>query len=398
MEIKEMKIADLKPYEKNPRMNENAVPYVANSIKEFGFKVPIIVDKKNVIVAGHTRYKAAMQLGMDTVPCIVADDLTPQQIKAFRLADNKTAEKAEWDIGTLEDELAAIIDMDMSIFGFEDILDELKEEQDAEEDDYSEETAPPKTSPGQIWQLGEHRLMCGDSTQEGDVLRLVGGYKMDLLITDPPYNVDYEGKTKDALKIQNDKLGDAEFREFLQKAFTNADTVMRQGACFYIWYASCEAYNFVGACADAGWTVRQNLIWEKNIMVIGRQDYQWKHEPCLYGWKDGAAHTWCSDRKQVTIISMPKPLRNDLHPTMKPILLFDYQIKNNTYVGDRVLDLFGGSGTTIMACEQNGRKAYVMEYDPKYADVIIDRWEKYTGKKAVLLGEEETDGTTSKTD
>lgn len=175
MEIKEMKIADLKPYEKNPRMNENAVPYVANSIKEFGFKVPIIIDKKNVIVAGHTRYKAAMQLGMDTVPCIVADDLTPQQIKAFRLADNKTAEKAEWDIGTLEDELAAILDMDMSIFGFEDILDELKEEQDAEEDDYSEETAPPKTSLGQIWQLGGHRLMCGDSTQENDVLRLVGG-------------------------------------------------------------------------------------------------------------------------------------------------------------------------------------------------------------------------------
>ena len=389
MEIKDLKITDLKPYEKNPRMNDNAVPYVANSIKEFGFKVPIIIDKKNVIVAGHTRYKAAQQLGLETVPCIIADDLTPKQIKAFRLADNKTAEKAEWETEFLSDELKELLDVDMGAFGFEDVLDDLEEELEAQEDDYEMELPEdPMAKTGQIWQLGKHRLMCGDSTKKTDVLQLVGGCKMDILITDPPYNVSYEGKTKDNLKIQNDNLNSEDFRTFLRDAFKNADDVMREGAAFYIWYASSEAINFESACNDAGWKIRQNLIWEKNTFVLGRQDYQWNHEPCLYGWKDGAAHTWMSDRKQTTILKFNRPIRNDIHPTMKPIPLFDYQIKNSTRSGDKVLDLFGGSGTTIMACEQNGRTAYVMEYDPKYADVIIDRWQTYTGEKAVLLESE----------
>lgn len=389
MEIKDLKITDLKPYEKNPRMNDNAVPYVANSIKEFGFKVPIIIDKKNVIVAGHTRYKAAKQLGLETVPCIIADDLTPKQIKAFRLADNKTAEKAEWEAEFLSDELKELLDVDMGAFGFEDVLDDLEEELEAQEDDYEMELPEdPRAKTGQIWQLGKHRLMCGDSTKKTDVLQLVGGCKMDILITDPPYNVSYEGKTKDNLKIQNDNLNSEDFRTFLRDAFKNADDVMREGAAFYIWYASSEAINFESACNDAGWKIRQNLIWEKNTFVLGRQDYQWNHEPCLYGWKDGAAHTWMSDRKQTTILKFNRPIRNDIHPTMKPISLFDYQIKNSTRSGDKVLDLFGGSGTTIMACEQNGRTAYVMEYDPKYADAIIDRWQTYTGEKAVLLESE----------
>lgn len=389
MEIKDVKITDLKPYEKNPRMNDNAVPYVANSIKEFGFKVPIIIDKKNVIVAGHTRYKAAQQLGLETVPCIIADDLTPKQIKAFRLADNKTAEKAEWETEFLSDELKELLDVDMGAFGFEDVLDDLEEELEAQEDDYEMELPEdPMAKTGQIWQLGKHRLMCGDSTKKTDVLQLVGGCKMDILITDPPYNVSYEGKTKDNLKIQNDNLNSEDFRTFLRDAFKNADDVMREGAAFYIWYASSEAINFESACNDAGWKIRQNLIWEKNTFVLGRQDYQWNHEPCLYGWKDGAAHTWMSDRKQTTILKFNRPIRNDIHPTMKPIPLFDYQIKNSTRSGDKVLDLFGGSGTTIMACEQNGRTAYVMEYDPKYADAIIGRWQTYTGEKAVLLESE----------
>lgn len=389
MEIKDLKITDLKPYEKNPRMNDNAVPYVANSIKEFGFKVPIIIDKKNVIVAGHTRYKAAQQLGLETVPCIIADDLTPKQIKAFRLADNKTAEKAEWETEFLSDELKELLDVDMGAFGFEDVLDDLEEELEAQEDDYEMELPEdPRAKTGQIWQLGKHRLMCGDSTKKTDVLQLVGGCKMDILITDPPYNVSYEGKTKDNLKIQNDNLNSEDFRTFLRDAFKNADDVMREGAAFYIWYASSEAINFESACNDAGWKIRQNLIWEKNTFVLGRQDYQWNHEPRLYGWKDGAAHTWMSDRKQTTILKFNRPIRNDIHPTMKPIPLFDYQIKNSTRSGDKVLDLFGGSGTTIMACEQNGRTAYVMEYDPKYADAIIDRWQTYTGEKAVLLESE----------
>lgn len=214
-----------------------------------------------------------------------------------------------------------------------------------------------------------------------------GGVQVDLLITDPPYNVNYTGKTKDALKIENDKMEDSNFRKFLKDVFINADQVMKPGAVFYIWHADSEGYNFRGACKDAGWTVRQCIIWNKNVLVMGRQDYQWKHEPCLYGWKDGAGHLWASDRKQTTVINFDKPSRNDIHPTMKPIPLFDYQIKNNTKGGDIVLDLFCGSGTTIMACEQNGRIAYGMEYDPKYVDVIINRWEQFTGKKAVLLNE-----------
>ena len=384
MDIINIALKDLKPYENNPRKNDDAVKYVAESIKEFGFKVPIVIDKNNVIVAGHTRYKAAKKLKMSEVPCIIADDLTDEQIKAFRLADNKVAEKAEWDFDLLNAELDDIIDLDMELFGFEDALQDDAEE--AVEDEFEVELpAEPKSKLGDIYQLGNNRLMCGDSTVLEDVEKLMGGEQADMLLTDPPYNVNYEGKTKDKLKIKNDQMGNDNFRQFLTDAFSNADIVMKPGAVFYIWHADSEGYNFRGACFDAGWTVRQCLIWNKNSMVMGRQDYQWKHEPCLYGWKEGAGHLWASDRKQTTVINFDKPTRNDMHPTMKPIPLFDYQIKNNTKGGDVVLDLFGGSGTTIMACEQNGRRGYCMEYDPRYVDVIINRWEKFTGEKAVLL-------------
>ena len=384
MDIINIALKDLKPYENNPRKNDDAVKYVAESIKEFGFKVPIVIDKNNVIVAGHTRYKAAKKLKMSEVPCIIADDLTDEQIKAFRLADNKVAEKAEWDFDLLNAELDDIIDLDMELFGFEDALQDDAEE--AVEDEFEVELpAEPKSKLGDIYQLGNNRLMCGDSTVLEDVEKLMGGEQADMLLTDPPYNVNYEGKTKDKLKIKNDQMGNDNFRQFLTDAFSNADMVMKPGAVFYIWHADSEGYNFRGACFDAGWTVRQCLIWNKNSMVMGRQDYQWKHEPCLYGWKEGAGHLWASDRKQTTVINFDKPTRNDMHPTMKPIPLFDYQIKNNTKGGDVVVDLFGGSGTTIMACEQNGRRGYSMEYDPRYVDVIVDRWEKFTGAKAVLL-------------
>lgn len=213
----------------------------------------------------------------------------------------------------------------------------------------------------------------------------MAGDKADLFISDPPYNVAYEGKTKDALKIQNDNLSDEAFREFLRAAFYAADQAMKPGACFYIWHSDSEGYNFRGACRDVGWQVRECLIWNKNSMVMGRQDYQWKHEPCLYGWKEGASHLWASDRKQTTVLNFDKPNKSKIHPTMKPIALFDYQIKNNTKGQDIVLDLFNGSGTTIMACEQNGRCARCMELDPRYVDAAVDRWEKFTGQKAVLL-------------
>lgn len=211
------------------------------------------------------------------------------------------------------------------------------------------------------------------------------GGQVDLLLTDPPYGVDYTGKTKEALKIQNDASTDEALRDMLADAFASADSVMKPGAVFYIWHAILKTSDFMLACQMAGWEVRQVLIWVKNSMVLGRQDYQWKHEPCLYGWKDGAGHLWASDRKQTTVLEFDRPTKNKEHPTMKPVLLFDYQIQNNTKGGDIVLDLFGGSGTTIIACEQNGRCARVMELDPRYVDVIIERWEKFTGQKAVLV-------------
>lgn len=321
---------------------------------------------------------------MLTVPCIIADDLTEEQIKAYRLADNKVSELAEWDFDLLGEELNDILNIDMCDFGFDLNFDE--EETEVVEDEFDVELPEePKAKLGDIYQLGNHRLMCGDSTNIDDVKRLMDNELADILITDPPYNVDYTGGTKEALKIINDKMDNDNFRCFLVDAFSNANEVMKSGAVFYIWHADSEGYNFRGACFDVGWNVRQCLIWNKNAFVMGRQDYHWKHEPCLYGWKDGASHLWASDRKQTTVIDFDKPIRNDVHPTMKPIPLFDYQIKNNTKQGDKVLDLFGGSGTTIMACEQNGRVGYVMEYDPKYVDVIISRWENFTGRKAVLL-------------
>lgn len=375
-------VDEIIPYANNPRRNDKAVDAVAESIKQFGFKQPIVIDGGGVVVCGHTRLKAAKKLGIKTVPCIVADDLTPEQIKAYRLADNKTAELAEWDMELLPLELDDLQEFDMTLFGFE--LPKGKAE--VTEDDY-EITVPaePRTKPGEMYQLGRHRLMCGDSTSAKCVQALAGGAQMDMLLTDPPYNVEYTGKAKNALTIVNDKQNDEQFRAFLTDAFMAAYEVMKPGAVFYIWHAGLEGLNFQAACKAAGLEVRQCLIWNKNSMVIGRQDYQWKHEPCLYGWKEGAGHLWASDRKQTTVLNFDRPTRSKEHPTMKPVKLFDYQIQNNTKGGDCVLDLFGGSGTTLIACEQNGRTAYLMELDPKYCDVIIDRWEALTGGKAECI-------------
>lgn len=318
---------------------------------------------------------------METVPCVCVDDLTPEQVNALRLVDNKSNE-SDWDMDLLSDELA---ELDLSAFDFDWGLPEEEPEVTEDEAPAVDEENEPISQRGDIWRLGRHRLMCGDSTKTEDIQKLAGGAKIDMLLTDPPYGVDYVGKTKDALKIENDAKSDDEFILFLQNAFAAADSVMKPGAVFYIWHADSKAYVFRMACQMVGWEVRQVLIWVKNSMVLGRQDYQWKHEPCLYGWKDGAGHLWAADRKQTTVLEFDKPNANREHPTMKPVALFDYQIKNNTKGGDIVLDMFGGSGTTVIACEQNGRTAYVMEYDPKYVDVIVKRWEKLTGEKAVRL-------------
>lgn len=386
----EVAIKDLKPYDKNPRKNDGAVDAVAESIDQCGYITPIVCDENLLILAGETRLKALKKRRVKRAEVLQVTGLSEEQKKKYRLLDNKVGEIAEWDIDLLEDELSDI-DFGDYDFGFDELL-ALAEDStvtatsSAVEDDYD---APlPETTTvkrGDIYQLGRHRLMCGDSTSKADMALLMDGNRADLLLTDPPYNVNYTGGTSDHLTIQNDNMEDAAFRKFLIDAFSAADAVMRPGAAFYIWHADSEGLNFRGACHDVGWPVRQCLIWNKNSLVMGRQDYQWKHEPCLYGWKSGAAHTWESDRKQTTVIDFDKPLRSDIHPTMKPVGLFDYEIQNSTRPGDIVLDAFGGSGTTIIACEQNQRRGFVMELDERYVQAIINRWEEFTGDKAVLL-------------
>lgn len=393
MQIISKKIEEIKEYENNPRNNDNAVEYVARSIKDFGFKIPIIVDKNNVIVAGHTRYKAAKELNLTEVPCIVADDLTDEQIKAFRLVDNKSAELAEWNLELLNIELENIHDIDMNLYNFE--LSELLD--NVIEDDYEIELPEePKTKHGDIYKLGNHYLMCGDSTKESDVAKLMNNNKADLFLTDPPYNVALGNhdtpetarqrhRRTDGLIIMNDKMSDNDFLDFLTKCFSIAKDNMKDGASFYIWHADNESLTFRQALKNSGLELRQTLIWNKNAITLGRQDYQWKHEPCLYGWKDGASHSWFSDRSQPTVLDFKKPSKSEDHPTMKPIELFAYQIKNSSKVNDIVLDTFGGSGTSIIACEQLNRLCFTMELDPRYCDVIVDRWETFTNQKAELI-------------
>ena len=371
MRIVLKEIKKLKEYENNPRNNDEAVEAVANSIKEFGFKVPIIITKDNVIVAGHTRLKAARLLGLVEVPCIVADDLNEEQIKAFRLADNKTAELATWNMSALEEELLNI-DIDMLQFGFEDLYGDIPD--NATDDDFDvfdELPEEPETKRGDLYILGDHRVLCGDSTLKEDVHRLVDGAEVDMIFTDPPYNVDYEGT---AGKIQNDKQEDSEFYQFLFKAFSNMFEHTRKGGAIYVCHADTEGLNFRNAYRNAGFKLASCLIWVKNSLVLGRQDYHWRHEPILYGWKEGAAHFFVDDRTQDTIWEYNKPRRNEEHPTMKPLELVGKAISNSSKPKELILDLFGGSGSTLIAAEQLSRKSYLMELDEKYVDVIVKRF------------------------
>ena len=381
----DVEIEKLKPYKNNARTHsDEQIEKIAKSMKEFGFINPVLVDGDLNVIAGHGRILGAKKLGMKEVPCLFIEDLTEEQKRAYIIADNRLAEDAGWDKELLKIELEDLKNMnfDITLTGFElEDFDFSMEETEVIEDEF-DETVPeePTSKKGEIYKLGKHFLMCGDSTDINDVEKLMNGVKADMLLTDPPYNVDYEGGT--GLTIQNDNMDDETFREFLRVSFFNANSVMKEGAVFYIWHADSEGYNFRGACHDIGWKVRQCLIWCKNTLVMGRQNYHWKHEPCLYGWKEGASHLWASDRKQTTVLEFDRPSVSKEHPTMKPVGLFDYLIKNNTKKDDIVLDLFAGSGTSIIACEQNGRIAYSMELDPKYVDVIISRWEKLTGQQA----------------
>jgi len=393
-QIEQVSIEALIPYARNSRTHSDAqVAQIAASIKEFGFTNPVLIDEDGGIIAGHGRTMAARKLGLDEVPCLRLAHLTEAQKKAYIIADNKLALNAGWDDEMLKVELSELkdLDFDLSLIGFDaDELANLLEPEQVEglvdEDEVPEVPEEPKTKLGDIYILGKHRLMCGDSCSVSDMEKLCAGQEVDMWLTDPPYNVAYEGGTKEKLTIQNDSMGNDEFRGFLRDAYVTADLVMKKGAVFYIWHADSEGYNFRGAAFDAGWQIRQCLIWKKSSMVMGRQDYHWKHEPCLYGWKEGAGHLWATDRKQTTILEFDKPSRNGEHPTMKPVALFEYQLLNNTKGGDIVLDSFGGSGTTLIAAEKNGRYARIMELDPKYCDVIVKRWEEFTGNTAVLEG------------
>jgi len=403
-QIESLPVSDLIPYARNSRTHsDEQVTQIAASIREFGFTNPVLIDSSGTIIAGHGRVMAAKKLGLETVPCIRLGHLTPSQVRAYVIADNKLALNAGWDDQMLRSELESLQDdgfnMDLTGFSDEELAELLEPEVvegETDPDQTPEVPVDPITKLGDVWILGNHRLMCGDSTSIESAKRLMGDDFADLLITDPPYNVDMTAKNEMLQKagkarkdestfgIQNDKMSDGDFRQFLRDVYSTANSVMRDGAVFYIWHADSEGYNFRGACIDVEWKIRQCLVWVKSVFAIGRSDYHWKHEPCLYGWKDGASHYWGSDRSQTTVLDFKKPAKSELHPTMKPVELFEYQIGNSSKANDVVLDLFGGSGTTAIACERLSRKARLMELDPKYCDVIVKRWEDFTGKKAVL--------------
>lgn len=382
MEVKMISVNDVVPYENNPRKNDDAVDEVATSIKAFGFKNPIIVDKNMVIIAGHTRLKAALKLGLTMVPVIVAEDLSDDQANALRLADNKTAELAKWDKKKLEEELKQInwelLGIDMTDVGFNDIF--ASEFQEVVDDDFDEGqylSDEPHSKQGDIYLLDDNRVMCGDSTDPEQVKTLMDGKLADMVFTDPPYNVNYEGS--DGQSIQNDDMGDEEFHSFLLLVFKNLIDSIKEGAPTYVCHADSEGLNFRSAFKEAGFKLAQCLVWIKNSFTIGRQDYQWQHEPILYGWKPGAGHYFVDDRSQATAWFYDKPKKNDLHPTMKPLELVGQAINNSSLVGQLVLDLFGGSGSTLITSYKSKRACYSMELDEKYADVIVKRYIKNKG-------------------
>ena len=397
MKLIELSIDAIIPYENNPRKNDNAVDKVAESIKEFGFKVPIIIDKDSIIIAGHTRYKAAKKLDIKKVPVIMAEDLTEEQVKAFRIMDNKSSEFASWDYEALlvEMESLKLEDYNLELTGFEineieGIMDkynpkEIEEDSDFNIEEQLESIENPKSKKGDIWLLGKHRLLCGDSTVREDVNKLMNGQKANMVFTDPPYNVAYEGSTEDKLTIQNDDMSSEEFYNFLSKVFNNYFEIMEEGAPIYVCHADSEGENFRRAYREAGLKLAECIIWVKNTFVMGRQDYHWRHEPILYGWKEGKAHYFVDDRTQDTVWEIPKPQRNGEHPTMKPLALCARGIKNSSKPNDLVVDLFGGSGSTLMAAAEVDRVCYTMELDEKYTDVILLRYINQYGYDDVYL-------------
>lgn len=391
MNIQEINIQKLKPSEYNPRKDlqpeDEEYIKIRNSINEFGYVAPIIINSDMTVIGGHQRLKVLKELGYNEIQCIVVD-LDKNKEKALNLALNKIS--GEWDNDKLEKILAELketdIDMNITGFNFDEIDNILKDVIGSKEDDFDLEEAlneieEPITKRGDIWILGNHRLMCGDSTQKEDVLHLMNKQEADMLLTDPPYNVDYEGV---AGKIENDNMNETEYYNFLIDAFINMFQIAKAGAPIYAFHADTEGLNARNAFKNAGFKLAQCLIWVKNSFVMGRQDYQWRHEPILYGWKEGNAHYFIDNRSQSTVLEFDRPTKNIEHPTMKPIDLLVYLIKNSSKENDLIVDLFAGSGSSLIAAEQTKRICYTMELDSKYCDVIIKRWETLTGQKAEL--------------
>ena len=424
LKIEYVDIDSIKPYEKNAKLHpEEQIEQIKKSIEQFGMDDPIGIWKDE-IVEGHGRLIACKELGFTEVPIIRLDHLTDEERKAYTLAHNKLTMNSDFDLDILQEELDNFDTIDMSDFGF-DLDFDIEEETEIVEDEVPDVPEEPKAKLGDIYQLGNNRLMCGDSTSEDDVAKLMNGVKADMVMTDPPYNVDYSSKNEMLnfsdkgshiqKPIENDKIDN--FEKFIYDAYKNMVNNTKDGGAFYIWHSEKEDIAFKEQLIKAGVYIHQTLIWVKNNFVLGRMDYQPKHEPCLYGWKEGAGHYFVDDRSQssviedekpdikkmkkeelvklleeiysdkvsTTVIKENKPQVSDLHPTMKPIKLLAKLIKNSSKQEEIVLDLFGGSGSTLITCEQLNRNCYTMEYDPHYVDVIIQRWENFTGKKAIKL-------------
>lgn len=384
-EMQLVAVSKLVPYVNNARThNAQQITKLRSSLREFGFINPVIIDREYNVIAGHGRILAAKEEGIEEVPCVFVDYLTPAQKKAYILADNRMAMDAGWDEELLRVEIEALqaeaFDVGLTGFDEKDIAELFAgEDGDAQDDDFDvdeELQKPPVSKSGDVWLIGNHRLICGDSTKEETYAVLMDGKKANLVVTDPPYNVNYEGS---AGKIQNDNMANDKFYQFLLDAFLNMEKAMADDASIYVFHADTEGLNFRKAFSDAGFYLSGTCIWKKQSLVLGRSPYQWQHEPCLYGWKKKGRHQWYSDRKQTTIWEFDKPKKNGDHPTMKPIPLIAYPIKNSSMSNCIILDPFGGSGSTLIACEQLGRICHTIELDEKYCDVIVKRYIEQAG-------------------
>ena len=383
-EMQLVPIEKLVPYVNNARTHSpEQINKLRSSLREFGFINPVIIDRDFGVIAGHGRILAAKEEGITEVPCVFADHLTEAQKKAYIIADNRMAMDAGWDEELLRVEIEALQAeaFDLSLTGFDEkeLSDLFKDDADVQEDEFdvdAELEKPTFSKSGDVWTLGRHRLVCGDSTKAETFDTLMQGRKANLVVTDPPYNVNYEGT---AGKIKNDNLADEKFYQFLFDAFSNIEKVMADDASIYVFHADTEGLNFRKAFSDAGFYLSGCCIWKKPSLVLGRSPYQWQHEPCLYGWKKSGKHQWYADRKQTTIWEFEKTKKNTDHPTMKPIPLLAYPIQNSSMSNTLILDPFGGSGSTLIACEQTDRDCYTIELDEKYCDVIVKRYIEQVG-------------------